>query len=86
MSTGVESNMSWPCGQSSQLMRGCHRRRDLRHEARGGGYWFGCGPVRCFEGRYLTVGGLRPYLIDRSGVLALSFGAHPTEGRKGVRR
>jgi hypothetical protein len=37
---GVESNRSWPCGQDSQPKPECHRRRDLRLEARGGGYRF----------------------------------------------
>jgi hypothetical protein len=37
---GVESNRSWPCGQDSQPKPECHQRRDLRHEARGAGYWF----------------------------------------------
>jgi hypothetical protein len=37
---GVESNTSWPCGQDSQPTPGYHRRRDLRHEARGEVYWF----------------------------------------------
>jgi hypothetical protein len=38
--TGVESRTSWPCGRNAQPTPGCHRRRDLRHEARGGGHWF----------------------------------------------
>ena len=37
---GVQSVASWPCGQDSRLQPGCYRRRDLRHEACGGGYWF----------------------------------------------
>ena len=36
----VGSNTSWPCGQDSHSTSGCHRRRDLRHEARGGSYRF----------------------------------------------
>ena len=40
LAIGVESNTCWPCGQDSQLKPGCHRRRALRHEARGVGYWF----------------------------------------------
>jgi hypothetical protein len=43
LAIGVESVDSWPCGQDSQSKPGCHRRRDLRHEARGVGYWFDCG-------------------------------------------
>jgi hypothetical protein len=30
---GVQSKMSWPCGQDSQPKPECHQRRDLRHEA-----------------------------------------------------
>jgi hypothetical protein len=37
---GVESMVSWPCGQDSHPKPGCHRRRDLRHEARSLGHWF----------------------------------------------
>ncbi len=37
---GVHWNVNWPCGQDSWPEPGCHQRRDLRHEARGGGYWF----------------------------------------------
>ena len=37
---GVESMVSWPCGQDSYPEPGCHRRRDLRHEARSLGHWF----------------------------------------------
>ena len=37
---GVQSQMSWPCGQDFQLKPGCHRRRDLRYEARSVSYWF----------------------------------------------
>ena len=38
--TGVVWVASWPCGRNAQPEPGCHRRRDLRHEAGGGGYWF----------------------------------------------
>jgi hypothetical protein len=31
---------SWPCGQNAQPKPECHQRRDLRHEAWDGGYWF----------------------------------------------
>jgi hypothetical protein len=53
--TGVVWVASWPCGQDSRPKPGCHRRRDLCHEARGGGYWF-ClrGRCRIFYGRYAT--------------------------------
>jgi hypothetical protein len=37
---GVPSKMSWPCGQDSRPKPECHRRRDLRHEARGVGHRF----------------------------------------------
>src|ERR1019366_6077373 len=37
--TGVVWVASWSCGRNAQPKPGCHRRRDLRHEARGGGYW-----------------------------------------------
>ena len=30
----------WSCGQNVQPKPECHQRRDERHEARGGGYWF----------------------------------------------
>jgi hypothetical protein len=35
---GVQSN-DWPCGQDAQPEPVSHRRRILRHEARGQGYW-----------------------------------------------
>ena len=35
---GVQSYSSWPCGQNFHPEPGCHRRRDLRHEARSLGY------------------------------------------------
>ena len=37
---GVGSGVSWPCGHNAQPKPGGHRRRIVRHEARGGGYWF----------------------------------------------
>jgi hypothetical protein len=40
---GVASNTSRPYGQDSQPKPVYHRRRDMRHEARGRGYWFDCG-------------------------------------------
>jgi hypothetical protein len=55
LAIGVQSVASWPCGQAGRLQPGCHRRRDLRHEACGGGYWFlTAGLVPYFYGRYLT--------------------------------
>ena len=37
--SGVRSVISWPCGQNPQLKPESHRRRSVRHEARGGGHW-----------------------------------------------
>lgn len=37
---GVQSCMCWPCGQAFNPKHECHRRRNLRHEARGVGHWF----------------------------------------------
>ena len=46
---------SWPCGRTLSPEPRCHRRRYLRHEARGWGYWFlTAGPVPYFYGRYPT--------------------------------
>jgi len=37
---GVQSDVSWPCGQDSHPKPVCRRRRVLRYEARSVGYWF----------------------------------------------
>jgi hypothetical protein len=57
--------MSWPRGQDSRLRSECHRRRYLRHEAGGVGYWF------CLRGRCGAPTGVtppawwsRPYLLN----------------------
>src|SRR5665213_1236426 len=41
--TGVVWVTSWPCGQDPRPKPGCRRRRDLRHEARGGVTGVDCG-------------------------------------------
>jgi len=49
----VEHELALRLGSSPDSV--CHRRRDLRHEARGVGYWFLTGgPVSYFYRRYPT--------------------------------
>ena len=46
-STGVRSRVSWPCGPDLRPEPDCHRRRNLRHKARGAGNrGLAAGPVR----------------------------------------
>jgi hypothetical protein len=80
---GVESWVSWPCGPDSPPRPEYHRRRVLRHEAGGVGYWF------CPRGRRLALqalphrpGGLVP--IHARGFSPSSLRAVPREGWEGV--
>jgi hypothetical protein len=63
--------VSWSCGQDSQPKPECHRRRYLRYEARGVGYWFlTAGPVPYyFYGRYPT----GPVAASQSDLTARGF-------------
>ena len=52
----------------------------------GGGYWFWLrGRCRTFTGVTPPARWTRPNLIERTGVLALSFGAISIEGREGLK-
>ncbi len=86
LAIGVESVDSWPCGQDSRPeARMPPTARSAPRGVRRGSLVLTAGSVSYFYRRYPTGPVVASYLIERAGVLALSFRAGRTGGREGLK-